>query len=234
MRRLLEWGGVAAGAILIAFGIVAIFMGFSGRSTVSTSLKQEQITGSGDMSPKGIAAEVKGAQTAQTALFAKLNAAVVKLTPSPINAPSCTVAGKAVTDGAKARCFAEYMRIHTYEATSGLTYSQMGRFQAKEGAPLKVTDGLGGTNDPANAAVDPKTQQPVNNGLRDLWVTYTALTTALNTSYMASQLALFGIVVGTALLLSGIGFMILALFGALRPEALRERKQIAAKPAAVS
>ena len=55
----------------------------------------------------------------------------------------------------------------------------------------------------------------MNNGRRDLWVTYTALTTALNTSYMASQIALFGLVVGIALLLSGIGFLILAIGGAL-------------------
>jgi hypothetical protein len=33
---------------------------------------------------------------------------------------------------------------------------------------------------------------------------------------MADQLALFGIVVGVALLLAGIGFAILAIFGALR------------------
>ena len=56
----------------------------------------------------------------------------------------------------------------------------------------------------------------MNNGRRDLWVTYTALTTALNTSYLASQIALFGVVVGIALLLSGIGFGILAMAGALR------------------
>ena len=47
-------------------------------------------------------------------------------------------------------------------------------------------------------------------------MTATALTTALNMSYMAEQLALFGIVVGFALLLSGIGFLVLALGGALR------------------
>ena len=35
-------------------------------------------------------------------------------------------------------------------------------------------------------------------------------------SYMAEQLALFGIVVGVALLLSGVGFIILAVGGALR------------------
>ena len=58
-------------------------------------------------------------------------------------------------------------------------------------------------------------QQPVSNGHRDIWVTYTALTTALNTSYMASRLALFSLVTGIALLLSGIGFLILAIGGAL-------------------
>jgi hypothetical protein len=35
--------------------------------------------------------------------------------------------------------------------------------------------------------------------------------TALNVSYMASQISLFGIVVGIALILTGIGFLILAL-----------------------
>jgi hypothetical protein len=222
MRRLLEWGGVAAGAVLIAFGVVAVFMGVNGRNTVQSSLKQEQITGTPDMSPSGIAAEVKAAQTAQAALFAKLSAAGVKLTPSEITAPSCTVAGQVVNSGARARCFAEYMRIHTYGATSGLTYSQMGRFMAKPDTATKLTDGLGGTSDPTSAAVNPTTKQPVNNGLRDLWVTYTALTTALNSSYMASQIALFAIVVGFGMLLSGAGFLILSLFGALRPTALRE------------
>jgi hypothetical protein len=86
----------------------------------------------------------------------------------------------------------------------------MGRYVAKPDAPLKFTDGLGATNDPTKAATDPKTQQPVSNGRRDIWVTYTALTTALNTSYMASQLSTFALVVGIALLLAGIGFAILA------------------------
>jgi hypothetical protein len=92
----------------------------------------------------------------------------------------------------------------------------MGRYSAKPGTPAKFTDGHGGTSDPKYAAVDPKTQQPVDNGLRNLWVTETALTTALNTSYMAEQLSLFGIVVGIALLLAGLGFGILAVAGALR------------------
>jgi hypothetical protein len=216
MRRAFEIGGVIAAAVLIAFGIAAIVMGVDGRNTVNSSLKQEQITGTPDMSPTGIAAEVSAAQKAQDALFAKLRAAGVQIAPSPIETPSCTVAGQSVDAGDQARCFAQYMRVHTFGATSGLTYSQMGRYLAADNTPFKFTDGLGATSDPKYAQIDPKTQQPVNNGRRDLWVTYTALTTALNTSYMASQIGLFGIVVGIALLLSGIGFGILAIAGALR------------------
>jgi uncharacterized protein YqgC (DUF456 family) len=49
-------------------------------------------------------------------------------------------------------------------------------------------------------------------------VTCTSLTGALNASYMAEQMANFGIVVGIALLLSGFGFTILALGGAVENE----------------
>jgi hypothetical protein len=44
-----------------------------------------------------------------------------------------------------------------------------------------------------------------------VWINETALSTALNTSYMADRISVFGIVVGIALLLSGIGFIVLAL-----------------------
>ena len=216
MRKFFEIGGLIAAVVLIAFGIASIAMGFSGRSTVNTSLKQEQITGTPDMTPQAITREVAAAQKAQSQLFAKLRSAGAQVTPSPIETPSCSVAGKLVDTGSKARCFAQYMRIHTFGATSGLTYSQMGRYIAKPSTPLKFTDGLGATSDPKYAVLDPKTQQPTSNGRRDIWVTYTALTTALNSSYMASQLSLFGIVVGVALLLAGIGFAVLAIGGALR------------------
>jgi hypothetical protein len=46
-------------------------------------------------------------------------------------------------------------------------------------------------------------------------VTETALTTALNTSYFAERVAYFSIVMGAALLLTGIGFLVLTLGGAL-------------------
>ena len=230
-KRILQIGGVLSGIVLIAFGIGAIVLSFNGRSTVNSSLEEEQITGSPDMTPAAIAGEVSAAKAAQSKLMSQLQAAGVNIKPSPIEAPSCSVAGKQVDTGREARCFAHYMRIHTFEATSGLTYSQMGRYTAKPGTPIKFTDGLGGTNDPAHALTDPKTQQPTNNGRRDIWVTYTALTTALNSSYMATQLALFGVVVGVALLLAGIGFIVLA-FGALRDSPAGKAEPVAATSSA--
>jgi len=199
MRKALEIGGVVAAAVLIAFGVVAIVMGVSGRSTVTDSLQQEKIVGSPDMTPAAIKAEAKKAGL-----------------PSTISFPTMAVAGKAIDTGPKAHAFAQYMRIHALEATGGLTYAEMGRFVAKPGTPAKLTDGNGGTSIEQYALVDPKTKQPVDNGARNVWVTETALSTALNASYMADKLSLFGVVVGIALLLSGIGFGILAVGGALR------------------
>ncbi len=62
-------------------------------------------------------------------------------------------------------------------------------------------------------------------------MTETALTTALNVSYMAEQIALFGLIVGIALLLSGIGFIILALI-VLGAGATKEAKAPAFKSSA--
>src|SRR5213593_4872235 len=182
IKKALEWGGIAAGVVLIAFGVTALVMGVSGRSTVRDNLAAEQIY-FGD-------------------------AATDPTVPKQYSK-------QLVNTGAEARAFAKMMRGHTLEATHGLTYAQMGRFVAKPGTPAKLTDGQGGTNDPKYAVTDPKTG-PVSNPARNIWVTETALTTALNTAYMAERIALFGIVVGIALLLSGIGFLVLALGGAIR------------------
>ena len=113
-------------------------------------------------------------------------------------------AGEPVETGSQALAFAEIMREHTLASTDGLTYAQMGRFQSAEdpGDPA-------GTNDEAAAAKD-ENGQPISNGARDIWVTETALTTALNMSFMSEMLAVFSIVVGIALLLTGIGLVILA------------------------
>ena len=61
------------------------------------------------------------------------------------------------------------------------------------------------------AQVDPATGRPVSNGARNMWVTETSLSTSLYLAFAATGISLFGIVVGIALLLSGIGFMILAI-----------------------
>ena len=110
------------------------------------------------------------------------------------------------------------MRIHTLMATGGYTFAQMGRFEATPDTPKAQLAVGGGTDNPEFAAVDPKTQQPISNPARNIWVTETALTTALNASYMADQISLFGLMVGITLLISGFGFGILAVGGALRNE----------------
>jgi hypothetical protein len=181
-RKALEWGGFGAGAVLIAFGIVAIAMGVNGRSTVRDSLKAEQIYFGSAADP----------------------------------AVPAGLAGKLVDSGDRARAMAKVMRTHTLESTKGQVYAEMGRFLDVNGKP---------TSDEDLAAKNPETGRPVENAARNLWVTETALTTALNMSYMAEQLSLFGMVVGIALLLAGIGFIVLTLFGVLRQPALAKSKE---------
>src|SRR3954453_14740005 len=117
-----------------------------------------------------------------------------------VGTPDSAIPGQKVDTGSEAEAFADVMRKHTMEATKGQTYAQMGRFLDANGKP---------TNDEKSAAINPTTKQPVENGLRNLWVTETALTTALNTSYFAESVATFAIVMGIALLLAGIGFGVL-------------------------
>jgi hypothetical protein len=116
-------------------------------------------------------------------------------------------AGQAIESGSDARAFADVMEAHTLEATGGKRYAEMGRFLTESGED---------TNDEAEAA---KTEdgRPVENGLRNMWVTETALSTALNTAFFAERVAVFSIVMGVALLLTGVGFLVLTLGGALGP-----------------
>jgi hypothetical protein len=121
--------------------------------------------------------------------------------------------GQTIDTGAEARSFADIMEHHTLATTEGKRYAEMGRFLTASGED---------TNDEALAA---KTDEgrPVENGLRNMWVTETALTTALNTAFFAERVALFSIVMGVALLLTGIGFLVLTLGGALGLVALPKR-----------
>ena len=67
-------------------------------------------------------------------------------------------AGQQVKTGDQARAFAKVMRTHTLEATGGLTYASMGRFQSA----AKPTD-QAGTNDETAAAKDAN-GQPIREG----------------------------------------------------------------------
>lgn len=179
-----RYGGVAASVILIIFGIASIAIGAAGRNTVHDNLKAEQITGTPDMTPQAIKAEGAAAGLKN------------------VDYPTCSIAGQSVDNGSRARCFAQYMRIHALVATGGQVYSQMGQYLDTNGQP---------TEDKAKAAIDPKTKQPVPNAARNTWVNETALSTALNTSYFAENVALFSMVMGIALLLTGAGFAVLTL-----------------------
>ena len=127
------------------------------------------------------------------------------------------VANEKIDTGQKARDFAAGMRVHTLEATKGQTYAEMPRFLDKNGKP---------TADEKAAAIDPKSGEPVSNPAREIWVTETALTTALNTSYFAENVATFATVMGLALLLAGIGFLVLT----LRLPWRRERREAVPRP----
>ena len=109
---------------------------------------------------------------------------------------------------------AEIMREHTLSSTGGLTYAEMGQYQSAENPSDPV-----GTNDPEAAAKD-ENGDPISNGARNIWVTETALATALDMGFMSEMLSIFSIIVGVALLLTGIGLVILAkaVFGRWRTD----------------
>jgi len=160
MKRLLDYGGVAASVVLIAVGIGCAVVGLNGRDKVHNDLARENIVGT----------------------------------------PDSSIPGQKVDTGSEAQAFANVMRKHTLEATGGKTYADLPRFVDEQGKP---------TAEESAAAKDPNSGQPVENPVRQLWVTETALTTALNTAYFAESVATFALVIGIALLLTGVGFLVL-------------------------
>jgi hypothetical protein len=192
-RRLLEIGGILAGALLIAIGVGALFIGIDAYNTTRDSIKQENIS-------FGTADDPAVAEHAEQ------------------------WAGEQVTTGDQARAFALIMRDHALESSGGLTYAEMGRYVSADDP-----EDPAGTSD-EEAALTDDGGNPVANGARNTWVTATSLSTALNVSFMAERLSLFSIAVGIALVLVGIGFVILAL--AVLGGAFHEKE--ATKPAAVA
>ncbi|MEX0781773.1 MAG: hypothetical protein WD557_03920 [Dehalococcoidia bacterium] len=111
------------------------------------------------------------------------------------------IPGQLVDTGSEAKAQADIIRQHQLEATGGLTYSETGRFATEDGNPQ-------GTNDASQAAKG-EDGKPISNAVRNQWVTATALSTSLNMAFFAERVGYFAIVMGIALLLTGVGFGIL-------------------------
>ena len=186
-RRILELGGIAAGVLMIAFGIGSLVLGINARNTVRDELTREFIVGSPDMNP------------------AETEKAVEEAGLSNVPIPSCDVAEKEIKTGDR-RPLLRPVHAHPRARVVGRQHLRADGTLRRRGGP----DDPKGTSDEAAAAKD-ESGKPISNGARNTWVTETALATALNVSYMAEQIGLFSVVVGIALLLSGIGFIILAL-----------------------
>jgi hypothetical protein len=116
--------------------------------------------------------------------------------------------GQEIRTGGEAKEFAEIIRTHALEITGDRPHAELGRYLTETGEE---------TDDEAEAATD-ESGRPVENPVRNVWITATAFTTALNTAYLAEQIALFAIVMGVALLLTGIGFLVLAMSALRAPE----------------
>ena len=183
MSKLFSIGGYIAATVLIVLGLALLIVGVVGRGYVQDQLAKEKIVGTPDMTTDAT------------------NAAIQKAGLQDVSAPSCSVANETVDTGAEAKCFGDYMRIHTLEATGGKTYAQMPRYATDDGK---------GTNDETAATKGPD-GAPAPNQARNIWVNETALSNALYTSFFAEGVALFAVIVGIALVLVGIGFLVLTI-----------------------
>jgi hypothetical protein len=106
--------------------------------------------------------------------------------------PDAAIPNVRVQDARTAKAMADIIDHHSREATGGKTYSEMGRFLAKDG---------GDTSDATLALLD-SSGQPVANPLRNVAFQATSLRTSLYTSVMAFKVAE---------LVMGLGLMILIL-----------------------
>ena len=132
------------------------------------------------------------------------------------------MAGKAVNNGATARCFAQYMRIHALEATGGLVYAEMAESLDKSGKPTSDEDRGGDRSGHQEAGSE---RGPQHMGHRD------RSRHRADTSYFAENVALFSMVMGAALLLTGIGFLVVTL-GLLGTAARKEEEVASPEPTA--
>jgi hypothetical protein len=117
-----------------------------------------------------------------------------------VGTPDSEIPGEEVDTGSEAKAFADTLRKHTLEATGGLTYAEMPRAVFKDsGEPVPDEE----TDDALASG------KAIDNPERQIWITSTALSTALNTSFFAESVATFAIAVGVALILIAIGLFLL-------------------------
>ena len=180
--KFFKYAGIAASVLLIAFGIGMVVTGSSARSTVNDNLAQEHITGTPDMTPAVIAAAVKESK--------------LKGSPCPRarwrTSPSMTAPAPSAS---RATCASTRSKPPAAAPTPrwASTSPRRARRPATRHRPAPI----------------PRPGSPFPTRARNVWVTETALGTALNTSYFASSVGLFAIIVGIALLLIGIGLLVL-------------------------
>ncbi len=169
MRKGLEIGGIVAAVVLIVFGIVF------DRDGDRRSRHRYDIAGTGEhrrLARHDAGSDHSGGQGSRPGDRASTcrpatsrNSRSTAATAPAASPPTCA--------------------IHALEATGGYTYAEMGRYEAKPNTPKSELAAGGGTEDEKFAVIDPETGEPAENGARNVWVTETALATALNTSYMA-------------------------------------------------
>ena len=200
-RKILELGGIVSSPSSDrVFGIGAIITGLDGRSTVQDDLKQEQIVG-----------------TPTCRRLPSRRAPRRRDSRRAIELPTVAVAGQAIDTGA-ARAASP--------PTSGSIRSR--RPAARPTRSCRASRRPTG-RDSTTSLRPSRTRRASRSRTRSATslITATALETALNTSYMAEQLSLFGIVVGRRAAVAGIGLGILPrcsssaeLGGARRPSAV--------------
>ena len=98
MRKLFQYGGIAASIVLIAFGIGAVYMGIDGRSQVRSDLAREQIVGTEDSTIPGQKVDTGSEAQAFAGSCASTRSRPPAARPTPRWAASSDANGKPTND----------------------------------------------------------------------------------------------------------------------------------------
>jgi len=139
---------------------------------------------------------VAGGYTVSRGLSAKSEVESALVAQRITTPEDASIPNTPVTDVATARSMADIIDHHATTATKGKTYSEMGKYLAKDG-----TD----TNEAANA-VTGSDGKPVANPLRNTAFQASSLRTSLYTSVMAFEIG--NLVIGLGLMILVLGFAV--------------------------